>query len=384
MEFELNTAQLNLRQEVRKFSDSNIRPFANSFDENEAISETLIQQMAKAGYLGATIPKIYGGLALDQLSYGVLTEEIGRGCSSARSLMTVHLSIVSETLLRWGTKTQKEQWLPKLVTGEKIAAFGLSEPNIGSDAKNIESTYFEESDCFTLNGTKKWITFGNRADVFVIIARHDQATSAFIVDRTTPGLEVTPIKGILGTRGSMLAEIKLNNCQIPKENLLGVKGLGFLQIVNTALDNGRYSVACGALGIGLACLEDSIAYANERTQFEVKLSAHQLIKQKIANMVTSVKAARLLCYNAGWQRDQKNPNAMIQTNTAKYFASKMATEAATEAVQIHGANGCHNQYQVQRYFRDAKIMEIIEGSSEIQQLLISDYAFKDLTSIIDN
>ncbi len=384
MDFELNEEQLLIRKEAREFTDKYIKPFANDFDENEAIPEEIIQRMAKAGYLGATISPEFGGRGLGQLSYGILMEEIGRGCSSVRSLITVHSSIVSETILRWGTKTQKANWLPKLVKGETIAAFGLSEPNVGSDAKNIQTSYEEKEDHFILNGTKKWITFAARADLFVIIAKNEDGTSAFLVEKDFPGVEIVPIKGILGTRASMLAEIKLVNCIVPKENLLGVQGMGFLQIVNTGLDNGRYSVACGSLGIGLASLEDSIDYAKSRIQFEVPIKEHQLIKHKITKMITGVKAARLICYNAGWLRDQRSPNAIIQTSMAKYVASKMAFEAATEAVQIHGANGCHNQYSVQRYFRDAKVMEIIEGSSEIQELLISKYAFTDITSILAN
>lgn len=383
MDFQLTEEHIQIRKEARDFADKYLVPFANEFDRNEAISKEVIQQMADAGFLGATIPKEYGGRGIGQLAYGILNEEIGRGCSSVRSLVTVHSSIVAETIARWGTKDHKQEWLPQLAKGEKIAAFGLSEPEVGSDAKSIKTTYEEKDDHFVLNGTKKWITFAEIADLFIIIGRNGEHTSAFLVEKNFPGVEVIPIKGILGTRASMLAEIRMKDVKVPKNNLLGIKGMGFLQIVNAGLDNGRFSVACGSLGIALACLEDSIDYAKKRVQFDVPIKDHQLIKQKVANMVTGVKAARLVCYNAGWLREQKSPSAIIQTSMAKYFASKVANEAAAEAVQIHGANGCHDEFNVARYYRDAKVMEIIEGSSEIQQLLISKYAFTEVDSILD-
>jgi glutaryl-CoA dehydrogenase (non-decarboxylating) len=384
MNFELTPEHKELRKQFREFADKEICPIANDFDREGSVPEALIQKIAAKGYLGATIPIEFGGLGMDQIAYGLLNEEIGRACSSTRSLVTVHSSLVSETILRWGTKEQKEKWLPLLSVGKKIAALGLSEPETGSDAKNIVSAYEERNDCFILNGTKKWITFAQRADVFVIIARENEAVSAFIVEKGFPGLEIVPLNGMLGTKASMVAEIHLKNCKVPKENLLGRKGMGFLQIVNTALDNGRYSVACGSLGIALACLEDSIKHAKTRKQFGVLIKDHQLIKQKIANMITGVKAARLLCYNAGWLRLTKSPNAFIQTSLAKYFASKMANESASEAVQLHGALGCHDSLSIQRYFRDAKIMEIIEGSSEIQQIMLSDYAITSMDSILES
>lgn len=383
-QYTLTEEQIKLRKEVRTFADEFLVPNANEFDRQEILPKEIIREMASRSYLGATIPAEYGGRGMDQLAYGILNEEIGRGCSSARSLITVHSSIVAETIVRWGTKEQKSTWLPLMAKGEKIGAFGLSEPFVGSDAKSIQTTYEETDDHFILNGTKKWITFAQIADLLVIIARNGEHTSAFLVENTLPGFEMIPIKGMLGTKASMLAEIRLKNVKVPKNCLLGIKGMGFMQIVNTGLDNGRYSVACGSLGIALAALEDSIQYAKSRIQFDVPLRDHQLIKQKIANMTAGVKAARLLCYNAGALRNRKDPSSLIQTSLAKYFASKVAFDAATEAVQLHGANGCHDEYNVNRYFRDAKVMEIIEGSSEIQQLLISKYALDELDTILES
>lgn len=378
----LTTTQQTLKKEFSDFVQTELQPFANEYDKQGFIPMELIQKLGAQGYLGATVPPAYGGRGMDQVSYGLLNEEIGRACSSTRSLITVHASLTAETLLRCGTKEQKEQWLPLLAKGAKLAAFGLSEPTAGSDTAAIKTAYVESNGSYLLNGVKKWITFAQIADLFVIIARGEQGITAFLVERNTPGLTIQPMNGILGTRASMLAEIHLKDCRVPPENILGKKGWGLPQIVNTALDNGRYSVACGALGIARACLEDSIHYSKNRSQFGQLLKDHQLIKQKITNMVTEVKAATLLCRNAGYLRDQKDPDSIIQTSIAKYYASRVANTIASDAVQLHGAMGCHDSLSIQRYFRDARVMEIIEGSTEIQQILIADHSIASLSSIL--
>jgi hypothetical protein len=234
-----------------------------------------------------------------------------------------------------------------------------------------------------ISGTKKWITFGERADVYLFCARNEQGISAFLVERDTPGLHVTPIRGLLGTRASMAAEIRLDRCRVGPGNLLGREGVGFVQIVNTALDNGRFSVACGALGIAKACLEESIAYVKTRKQFGQYLKDHQLIKRKITRMIAGVKAADLLCREAARLRDARNPNSIIQTTLAKYYTAGVVNDVASEAVQIHGALGCHAGLPVERYFRDARIMEIIEGTPEIQQILIADQGIAALETILE-
>lgn len=382
MNLELTVVQKTLRKEFIAFVDAELLHQANTYDKQGEIPESLIQKLAAQGYLGATIPEAYGGRGMDQLSYGLLNEEIGRACSSTRSLITVHSSLTAETILRWGTKEQKERWLPLLAKGEKIAAFGLSEPGAGSDVAGITTAYTEKDGAYILNGQKKWITFAQRADLLVIIAQGEKGMAAFLVERDNPGLTIKPLDGILGTRASMIGEIFLKDCVVGSENLLGRKGWGLQQIVSTALDNGRYSVACGSLGIARACLEDSISYVKTRSQFGQLLKEHQLIKQKITNMVTEVKAATLLCRNAGYLRDKKDPDSLIQTTMAKYHASRVANVIAGDAVQLHGAMGCHDSISIQRYFRDAKIMEIIEGSTEIQQILIADHSIASLSSIL--
>jgi len=374
MKIELTPQQKDARAAFRAFADEEIFPHADRFDREENMPSELIKKMAQKKYLSTVLPEEYGGLGLDMITFGLLNEEIGRACSSARSLLTVH-GMVSYAILRWGTREQKERWLPKLASGQVIGAFALTEPNVGSDAKSIETTAEQQGDVFALNGQKKWITFGQVADLFLIFAQCDKKASAFLVERNSPGLTTKLIQGLLGIRASMIAKVHLNDCRVPKENLIGGLGFGFSTVALSALDLGRYSVAWGSVGIGQACLEASLKYADERKQFGEPLKKHQLIKEMIANMVTNVKAARLLCYHAGYLKDIGDPSSTAETLVAKYFASTMAPRVANDAVQIHGGNGCGNEYPVQRYLRDAKIMEIIEGSNQMQQILISRNAY---------
>jgi alkylation response protein AidB-like acyl-CoA dehydrogenase len=283
--------------------------------------------------------------------------------------------MVSQAVLRWGTSWQREYWLPKLARGQVIAAFALSELNVGSDARHVESSATPSGDSYVLKGKKKWITFGQMADLFLIFAQCEGKPSAFLVERGSPGLSVKPINGMLGVRASMLAELQSDDCRVSKQSLIGRVGFGFSHVAATALDHGRYSVAWGCVGIGQACLEACMQYASARKQFGSLLKDHQLIRRMISDMITNLRAARLLCMQAGYLKQAGDPNALVETMIAKYFASRMATKAASDAVQIHGANGCSSEYPVARYFRDAKIMEIIEGSNEIQQIMIAEYAY---------
>ncbi|MBD2183508.1 acyl-CoA dehydrogenase family protein [Planktothrix sp. FACHB-1355] len=376
MKLELTVQQKEDRSQFRAFVDAEIVPLANQCDREEHTPIQLIENLAKKGYLGAIIPKDFGGSGMDAIAYGLLNEEIGRGCSSLRSLLTVH-NMVSHAILKWGNKQQKEYWLPKLATGEVIAAFALSEANVGSDAKSIETTATLDGDTYLLNGQKKWITYGQIADIFLVFAQCDGKPSAFLVEKNSPGLAIKPIFGMMGVKASMLAELHLDNCQIPAENIVGKPGFGFSYIAASALDYGRYSVAWGCVGIAQACLEASLQYTSQRKQFGVYLKEHQLIRQMITEMTANLKAARLLCYQAGYLKDTRDPKAILETSIAKYFASTIATKAANDAVQIHGANGCSSDYPVQRYLRDAKIMEIIEGSTQIQQITIADHAYQE-------
>jgi hypothetical protein len=376
MKLELSAQQKNAKAEFRAFVNKEICPDAGEYDKKEFTPPKLIKKIAERGFLGALLPQEYGGKGMDMITYGILNEEIGRGCSSVRSLLTVH-NMVSYALCKWGNKSQKEYWLPKLASGETIGAFALSEPNVGSDAKSVETTATLVGDAYILNGQKKWITYGQIANVFLVFAICQDKPTAFLVKKDSPGLAIEPMSGLLGTRASMTAELKFDNCHVPLENLVGRSGFGFSYIAASALDYGRYSVASGCVGIAQACLEACIKYTNERKQFGVYLKEHQLIRQKITQMITNVKAARLLCYQAAYLKDINDPNSIIETSIAKYFASTVATKIANDAVQIHGGNGCSDKYPVERYLRDSKIMEIIEGSTQIQEITIAESGYQD-------
>jgi hypothetical protein len=362
--------------EVRQFANQAIRPFAARFDAEERIPRELIDQMAERGYLAASFPEEYGGLGLDPVAYGLFTAEIGKACSSTRALLTVHTSLVGETLLRWGTDEQKNRLLPAMARGEKLAAFALSEPGAGSDARSIQTRYHRQGDHFILNGRKKWITLSGIADLFLVIATDGKQTTAFLVDREGGGITTTPIRGLLGNRAVHVAEIDFRDVAVPARNVLGQEGTGFMYIVNTALDFGRYSVAWGGLGIAQEALEAMVAYSRSRKQFGEKIYKYQLIQGMIGDAVTKIHAARALCLHAGRLRREKHNDAAIETNIAKYYTSTIAGQIASDAVQVHGANGCCGQYPAERLFREAKILEIIEGTSQIQQEIIARFGLR--------
>jgi glutaryl-CoA dehydrogenase (non-decarboxylating) len=275
------------------------------------------------------------------------------------------------TILRWTDQAVRDRWLPQLASGHTLGAVALSEPNAGSDMHAIETIARPIEDGYAIDGIKKWISFGQVAGLFVVFAKCDNRPAAFLVDRNTPGLTFTPIAGLLGLRGSMLAEMRLDGCRVPSEALVGRLGFGLSHVAATALDLGRYSVACGCVGIAQGCVEASTRYAAERKQSGTLLQEHQLIRRMLTDMIVNVRAARLLCLEAGRLKDLADPGAVVQTLIAKYFSARAAARSARDAVQIHGANGCTDAYPVARYFRDAKIMEIIEGSDEIQQVTIA-------------
>jgi glutaryl-CoA dehydrogenase (non-decarboxylating) len=377
LNFELNPQQRAAREEFRAFVAAEIAPHAGRWDREGAIPRELVDRLRERGYLGSNVPADYGGPGRDNVTYGLLTEEIGRGCSSVRSLLTVH-DMVAHVIGRWGSPGQRERYLPALARGEILGAFCLSEPNAGSDAKSVETVARDDGDAWVLDGRKKWTTFGQIAGLFLVLAKVDDKATAFLVERETPGVTVKPLTGITGTRASLLAEIFFEGCRVPKENLIGKPGFGVSAVMSTALDHGRYSVAWGAVGLAQACLDASRAYAAERRQFGVPIAEHQLVRRMLTNMIAEVRAARLLCLRAGWLRDTRDPGATGEIWVAKYFASTMATRAALDAVQIHGANGCSEEYPVERYLRDSRVLEIIEGSTQIQQITIPLFELQEL------
>lgn len=368
--------QEQIVEAARQFTEQEIRPYAAEFEANEALPPDHITKMAAQGYLAASFPEEFGGLALDPVYYGRFTEEIAKGCSASRGLITVHTSLVGETLLRWGSEEQKQYWLPPMARGEKIGAFALTEPETGSDAKNIQTSYQQEGKRFIITGRKKWTSFGTIADFFIVIASRQGEITAFLVKRESEGVQTFPIKGLLAGRATHIAEIELHNVAVPQEHVLGGIGNGFSYIVSTALDHGRYSIAWAGVALAQAALEAMVSYARTRKQFGQKIYNFQLIKGIIADAVTQIHAARALCLQAGQKRRDHDDSAMIETTIAKYFSSKIAMQVATDAVQVHGGNGCSNEYPVERLFREAKLLEIIEGTSQIQQELIAHYGLK--------
>jgi alkylation response protein AidB-like acyl-CoA dehydrogenase len=375
MNGELTEAQRTSHAEFRAFADEYLAPAANDFDRQERIPRDLIADLGKQGYLGAIAPVDYGGGGVDAITWGLLCEAIGRVSGSLLSLLTVH-SMVIQALVKWGSNEQQVEWLPKLATGEAIGAFGLSEPGIGSDAAHCETTAQLEGDDFVINGRKRWISFGQVADVFLVFGAMQSQSTVFLVESDRDGFSRDPIGGLSGFRAAMMAELTFEKCRVPERNVVGRPGFGFSHVGGTALDQGRFSIAWGSVGLMQGCLDASLSYAAEREQFGVPLREHQLIKGMIANMHVQTKAARLLCENAARLRESSDPSVIMETSIAKYFGSRAAVKVALDAVQIHGANGCTDEYPVARYLRDAKILEIIEGSNEMQQILISRYGYQ--------
>ena len=354
---------------ARAFVDESVVPSAQSFDSGQAISLQFLDSVAAVGAFGAIIPRDYGGLGLDMVTLGTVHEEFGRGCSSLRSLLTVH-SMVSWAVSARGTHSQRERWLGPLAAGQVLASFCLSEADAGSHTQGIVTTARQDGGDWIISGRKTWITGGQIADLFLVFARTGRGISGFLVPREA-GVEVIPVTDILGTRAGMLAEVVLDDVRVGADAHLGPYGFAQGFVMTAALDIGRYSVACGCVGIVQACLEASAAYAQRRCIGETRLADFQLTQQKIADMATAAAAGRALCQQAGQLKDTGDPATVTATWIAKYFASRAAARAASDAVQLHGARGCTSDYPVARYYRDAKIMEIIEGSSELQQITIA-------------
>jgi hypothetical protein len=369
----LSPEQSTQREMFQAFADRFVAPQAARSDSEQRVPATVVGALAAEGYIGATLRKENGGLGMGMVEYGLLTEELGRACQSVRNLVAVQ-DMVACTMERWGSKAQRSRWLPRITSGETVAAFALTEPDAGSDAVAIHTTATAEGDRFVLSGTKKWISFAQTADLFLVFAKLAGQHTAFLVERDTPGLAIAPISGLLGLRGSMLGQVTLDVCHIPAENMVGHPGLGLTIIASDALDLGRYSTAWGAVGLARACLEAATDYACQRTQSAVQIRNHQLVQELLADMTTGTLAARLMCHHAGVSKEQREPHALYLTLMAKYHASTTAVRVSASAVQIHGAQGVGPESPVQRYYRDAKVLEIIEGTTQIQQSLVGQFA----------
>ncbi len=368
MDFQLSDEHRMVQQMVREFAEREIRPVIKEHDRAQKPIPWLFERMAALGLLGICIPVKYGGAGMDYISLGLACEELERVDSSLRVVMSVHVALNSLSLLQWGTEEQKQRYLVPQAKGEKIAAYALTEPGAGSDAAAIRTTARRQGDVYILNGEKTWISLADLADHFLVIAKTDpekghRGMSAFIVERSFPGVKTGTIHGKLGVRAGNTGWIVFENTPVPVENRLGEEGEGFY-IAMAALDNGRYTVAAGATGLIRACLEASVKYANERMTFGRRIGEHQLVQEMIAKMAASYEIARLLYLRAGWMKNMGIRNTR-ETSLAKWFATEAAVQAALDAIQIHGAYGYSDEYDVERYLRNAKGEVIYEGTSQI-------------------
>lgn len=376
MDFELTEAQRSIREKAKRFADEEIAPFAKDNDERGAFPWEILKRLGEAGLMGGTVPKEYGGTGLDHISEAMIFEEIGRACSSVRTITSVQVSLVEQSIYRWGAEDQKRDYLPPLCRAEILGSFALTEPLSGSDAASIATRADKKGDGWVLNGSKTWISTGGVADVGIVFARTDPSAgtkgiTAFMVEKGSPGFTTKEIKGKLGLRSANTAELFFEECFVPSKNVLGAPGEG-LKIALSALDNGRYGVAAGCVGIIQACVDECVKYSKGRVQFGKAIASFQLIQEMIARMKVDLDAARLLVYRAGALKDKGVRNT-LETSVAKYFASEAAVRAATDAIQIHGAYGYSNEHPVERYLRDAKVATIYEGTSQIQKLIIGEH-----------
>lgn len=374
MDFDLSQEQQMIKDTVRDFVDKEVIPAARENDLKEKFPYELLKKMAPLGLLGAPITLEYGGAGLDYISHAIITEEIGRGCSSLRTTLSVQISLVELTILKWGTEEQKRKYLPKLCKGEMLGCFALTEPDAGSDASNQSTAAVLKGNEWIINGAKIWISNGTVADIAIVFAQTDKSKkhkgiTAFLVEKGTKGFTANKITGKLGLRSSDTGELVFDDCRVSKKSILGQVGDGF-KIAMFALDNGRYSVAAGCVGIIQGCLDACVKYAKQRQQFGKPIGGFQLIQEKIAKMAVDLDAARLLVYRSGHLKNKEIKNT-TETSMAKLYASEAAVSAASEAIQIHGAYGYSNEYPIERYYRDAKVATIYEGTSEIQKLIIA-------------
>ena len=381
MDFALTEEHRMVRKMVRDFAEREIAPDIKEYDRKHEFDHSLLPKMARQGILGICIPVKYGGAGMDYISLAIACEELERVDSSARVVLSVHIGLNNLSLLQWGTEEQKQRYLVPQAMGQKIATYGLTEPNAGSDPVAMQATARKDGDHYVLNGEKMWISLADVADNFLIFAwtdmekkkqRNHRGITAFIVERDFLGVETGTIHGKMGVRAGNTGSITLTDCIVPAENVLGHEDEGF-KIAMSALDGGRYTVGAGAVGLIDACIEASVRYANERQTFGVPIGKHQLIQQMIAKMVARRDAGRLLIYKAGWLKNQGVRNSR-ETSLAKWVNCDAAFESASDAVQIHGAYGYSDEYDVERYMRNARGAVIYEGSREIHQLMQAQYA----------
>jgi alkylation response protein AidB-like acyl-CoA dehydrogenase len=377
MDFMLTDEHQQATKMVRDYVAKEVIPTIGEWDRKQQLNPATLPRMAELGLLGICIPVRYGGQGFDYITLGLVCEELERGDTTLRVIMSVHVGLNSLSLLQWGTEEQKQRFLVPQATGEKYAAFALTEPGVGSDVVNMAATARREGDVYILNGEKMWISLASKAHHFLVVAKTDPdaghaGMTAFIVTSDQKGVKTGDIHGKLGVRAGSTGWVAFENVEVPVENRLGEEGEGF-KVAMGSLDNGRYTVAAGATGLIRACLEDSLKYAKDRTTFGKPIAEHQLIKQKLGFMQQWYDAARLLYLRAGWMKNEGMRNTR-ETGLAKWYATDYSVQAALEAVQLHGAYGFSDEYPVERYLRNSKGATIYEGTSEIHQLMQADYA----------
>ncbi|HWP31287.1 MAG TPA: acyl-CoA dehydrogenase family protein [Fimbriimonadales bacterium] len=379
MDFRLSQEHELIRESAKKFAENEILPNIRERDRNHEVKPDLLKKMGEAGFLGVALPAKYGGSDSDYISLGIVCEEFEKADTSARVVLSVHSALHALTLLQWGNKEQKQRLLTPLAKGEKVGAFALTEPDAGSDAVNLRTRAEKDGDVYVLNGEKTWISLANYADQFLVVAvtnpdakpRH-LGMSAFIVERNLPGFSSRPIHGKLGVRAGDTGQIFFDNVRVPVENRLGEEGDGF-RIAMSALDHGRYTVAAGAVGIMRACLDASVAYAQERKVGGEPIGKKQLIQQMIANMVAGIEIGTLLYQRVGWMKNVGLRHTR-EASLAKWVNCNNAFQAAHDAIEIHGAYGYSDEFPVERYFRNSRGAMIYEGTREIHTLLQAEYA----------
>lgn len=374
MDFTLSNEHKLFRKMYREFAENEVKPLAEEIDETERFPEETVRKMAKLGMMGIYFPKQYGGAGADVLAYAMAVEELGKVCGTTAVILSAHTSLCCAPIFENGTEEQKMKYLPDLCSGKKIGAFGLTEPNAGTDASGQQTTAELQGDNYILNGSKIFITNAGFADVFIIFAMTDKklgnrGISAFIVERGYKGFSVGKHERKMGIRGSSTAELVMEDCVVPKENLLGELNGGF-KIAMKTLDGGRIGIAAQALGIGEGAVQEAIKYTQERVQFGKRLSQFQNTQFQIADMHTRMQAAQFLVYNAAMKKQNHEPYSM-DAAMAKLFAAEAASDVTRRAVQLFGGYGYTREYPVERMMRDAKITEIYEGTSEVQRMVIS-------------
>jgi len=374
LDFSLTSEQKLFQKTIREFCEKEIKPLSSKIDKEEYFPENLYKKMGQMGLMGMTVPQEYGGAGIDRVSYMIALEEISRFCGSTGITVEAHNSLGVGHIYEKGTEEQRKTYLPRLLNGEGIAAWALSEPNAGSDAASLQTTAVLEKDEWVLNGTKQFITSGDIALVTTVMAKTDKdqgakGISAFIIEKGTPGFKVGQLEDKLGLRGSHTAEIILKDCRIPKENLLDTVGNGFIGAMNI-LDRGRTAIGAMSVGIARGALEDSLEYAKQREQFGKPIGKNQAIQWMIVDMATQIDAARLLVYRAAFMEDN-GIRFTKEAAMAKYFASEIAMNATVKAMQIFGGYGYTKDYPLERYYRDVKLCQIGEGTSEVQKMVIA-------------